>query len=303
MTPFVAGIINTLVTRRFILLLTLGVLSAPAAMADIGSRIWATGGVTTIEGSAGGGLVPWAMLGSYASDEEWGGTLALSRAEVDDYSLSVTGAGLNWNNRVEVTVARQTLDLDSLVFTLKNGFGLEQDELNQDIFGVKVRLVGDALYSPWGQWSVGIQHKRQRDFTVPSAIGARDDSGTDVYLSGSKVFFAAVFGRNLLVNATVRGTRANQGGLLGFGGDLNNGYELMSEAGAGVFINRHWLLGAEYRQKPDNLSFAREDNWWDVFVAWVPDRRLAITAAFVNLGDIATLEDQQGVYLSLQGSF
>ncbi|WP_417501334.1 DUF3034 family protein [Marinobacter sp.] len=303
MTPFVAGIINALVTRRFILLLTLGVLSAPAAMADIGSRIWATGGVTTIEGSAGGGLVPWAMLGSYASDEEWGGTLALSRAEVDDYSLSVTGAGLNWNNRVEVTVARQTLDLDSLVFTLKNGFGLEQDELNQDIFGVKVRLVGDALYSPWGQWSVGIQHKRQRDFTVPSAIGARDDSGTDVYLSGSKVFFAAVFGRNLLVNATVRGTRANQGGLLGFGGDLNNGYELMSEAGAGVFINRHWLLGAEYRQKPDNLSFAREDNWWDVFVAWVPDRRLAITAAFVNLGDIATLEDQQGVYLSLQGSF
>lgn len=303
MTPFVAGIINTLVTRRFILLLTLGVLSAPAAMADIGSRIWATGGVTTIEGSAGGGLVPWAMLGSYASDEEWGGTLALSRAEVDDYSLSVTGVGLNWNNRVEVTVARQTLDLDSLVFTLKNGFGLEQDELNQDIFGVKVRLVGDALYSPWGQWSVGIQHKRQRDFTVPSAIGARDDSGTDVYLSGSKVFFAAVFGRNLLVNATVRGTRANQGGLLGFGGDLNNGYELMSEAGAGVFINRHWLLGAEYRQKPDNLSFAREDNWWDVFVAWVPDRRLAVTAAFVNLGDIATLEDQQGVYLSLQGSF
>ena len=131
-----------------------------AAMAGVGSRIWATGGVTTIEGSAGSGRAPWALLGSYASDEEWGGTIALSRAEVDDYTLSVTGAGLN---RVEVSIARQTLDLDSLVFTLKNGFGLEQDELNQDF-------------------------------------------------SGSKVFFAAVLGRNLLVNATVRGTRANQGG-------------------------------------------------------------------------------------------
>lgn len=288
---------------RFAPLLALGLLATPAAMADIGSRIWATGGVTTIEGSAGGGLVPWALLGSYASDEEWGGTLALSRAEVDDYTLSVTGAGLNWNNRVEVTVARQTLDLDSLVFTLKDGFGLEQDELNQDIFGVKVRLAGDAIYSPWGQWSVGVQHKRQRDFTVPEAIGARDDSGTDVYFSGSKVIFAAVFGRNLLLNATVRGTRANQGGLLGFGGDLNNDYEIMAEAGAGIFINRQWLLGAEYRQKPDNLSFAREDDWWDVFVAWVPDRRLAVTAAFVNLGDVATLAGQQGIYLSLQGSF
>lgn len=288
---------------RFAPLLAMGLLAVPVAMAGVGSRIWATGGVTTIEGSAGGGLAPWALLGSYASDEEWGGTIALSRAEVDDYTLSVTGAGLNWNNRVEVSIAHQTLDLDSLVFTLKNGFGLEQDELNQDIFGVKVRLAGDALYSPWGQWSAGVQHKRQRDFTVSQAIGARDDSGTDVYFSGSKVIFAAVLGRNLLVNATVRGTRANQGGLLGFGGDLNNGYEFMAEAGAGVFINRQWLIGAEYRQKPDNLSFAREDDWWDVFIAWVPDRRLAVTAAFVNLGDVATLKDQQGVYLSLQGSF
>ena len=88
--------------------MAVALLFAPVAGADIGSRIWATGGVTTIEGSAGGGLVPWALLGSYASDEEWGGTLALSRAEVDDYSLSVTGAGLNWNNRLELTVARQT---------------------------------------------------------------------------------------------------------------------------------------------------------------------------------------------------
>ena len=285
------------------LLASLFCLACQPALADIGSRIWATGGVTTIEGSAGGGLVPWALLGSYASDEEWGGTLALSRAETDDYSLSVTGAGLNWNNRVELTLARQTLDLDELVFTLKNGFGLEQDELNQDIIGAKVRLAGDVLYSPWGQWSAGLQHKRQRDFTVPEAIGARDDSGTDLYLSASKLFFAALLDRNLLINATARATKANQGGLLGFGGDRNDRYEVMAEASVGLFLTRQWLVGGEYRQKPDNLSFAEEQDWWDLFVAWVPDRRLAVTAAWVNLGDVATLEDQQGLYLSLQGSF
>lgn len=290
-------------TYRLLMLASLIALACPPASAAIGSRIWATGGVSTIEGSAGGGLVPWALLGSYASDEEWGGTLALSQAKTDDYSLSVTGAGLNWNNRIELTVARQTLDLDELVFTLKDGFGLEQDELNQDIIGAKVRLAGDVLYSPWGQWSASVQYKRQRDFTVPDAIGARDDSGTDLLLSASKLFFAAVFDRNLLVNATARATKANQGGLLGFGGDRNNGYEVMAEASVGVFVNRQWLVGAEYRQKPDNLSFASEDDWWDLFVAWVPDRRLAVTAALVNLGDVATLDDQQGLYLSLQGSF
>ncbi|MCK7548024.1 DUF3034 family protein [Marinobacter koreensis] len=289
--------------NRWLVLLLAGLFAPTTALADIGSRLWATGGVTTIEGSAGGGLVPWALLGSYASDNEWGGTVSMSQARVDDYTLSVIGAGLNWHNRVELTVARQTLDLDKLVFTLKDSFGLEQDELNQDIFGAKVRLFGDVLYSRWGQWSAGVQYKRQRDFTVPSAIGARDDQGIDGYISASKLFFAAIMGRNLLVNATARATRANQGGLLGFGGDRQNGYEVMAEGSAGVFLDRKWLVGMEYRQKPDNLSFAGESDWWDLFVAWVPDRRLAVTAALVNLGDIATLTDQQGLYLSLQGTF
>lgn len=284
-------------------LLVLATLLSGPAWGDVGSRLWATGGVTSIEGSAGGGLVPWALLGSYASDEEWGGTLSLSRAEVDDYSLTVQSAGINWNNRVELTFARQTLDLDSLVFPLKDNFGLEQDELNQDILGLKVRLTGDVLYSDWGQWSLGIQHKRNQDFTVPDAIGAVDDSATDVYLSGSRLLFAAVFDRNLLLNGTVRATRANQGGLLGFGGDRNDSYEAMVEASFGLFLNRQWLAGVEYRQKPDNLSFAAEDDWSSAFVAWVPDRRLALTLAFVDLGDVATLENQQGYYLSLQASF
>lgn len=265
--------------------------------ADPGSRIWATGGVTTIEGSAGGGLVPWALMAGYASDDEWGGTLNLSRAEFDDYTLSVAGAAVNWNNRIELSIARQTLDLDTL------GAALAEDELNQDIFGLKVRLFGDLLYTEYGQWTLGLQHKRQRNFTVPDAIGARSHQGTDIYLAGSKLFFAAILDRNLLVNATLRGTKANQGGLLGFGGDRNNSYEAMFETSVGLFLNRSWLLGAEYRQKPDNLDFASEDDWWDLFVAWVPDRRLSVTAAWVSLGDVAGLEDQRGLYLSLQGSF
>lgn len=282
--------------RQTLVLATAMALSS-ATMASPGSRLWATGGVTTIEGSAGGGLVPWAMLAGYASDREWGGTLALSRAEVDDFTLNVAGAAVNWRNRVEVSFARQTLDLDTL------GAALGEDELNQDIFGVKARLFGDVLYSDYGQWSLGLQHKRQQDFDVPDAIGAEDDQGTDIYLSASKLFFAAVLDRNLLVNATVRGTRANQGGLLGFGGDDNDDYQAVLETSVGLFVNRSWILGAEYRQKPDNLGFAEEDDWWDIFVAWVPDRRVSVTAAWADLGDIAGLEDQRGPYLSLQGSF
>lgn len=283
--------------RDLIMVMILVLALASHAQGAPGSRLWATGGVTTIEGSAGGGLVPWALLSGYASDEEWGGTLALSRAQVDDFTLGFAGVALNWRNRLELSAGRQTLDLDTL------GAALGQDELGQDIFGAKARLAGDVLYGAYGQWSLGLQHKRNRYFTIPSAVGARDDSGTDVYLSGSKLFFAALASRNLLVNLTARGTRANQGGLLGFGGDRSRTHELMLEASVALFMNRHWLAGVEYRQKPDNLSFAEEDDWHDLFVAWVPDRRLAVTAAFVDLGGIAGLPDQRGLYLSLQGSF
>ncbi len=282
--------------------LLIAVLSATVS-AEPGSRLWATGGVTSIEGSAGGGLSPWALLNGYASDEEFGGTVTLSQARSDDYSLSVIGAGVTWKDRVELTFARQTLDLDSLVFTLKNGFGLEEEELVQDIAGLKVKLAGDVLYSPFGQWSAGVQYKQNRDYTVPEAIGSEDDAGTDFYLSGSKLFFAAVMGRNLLINGTVRATRANQGGLLGFGGDQNDSYEAMAEGSVSLFLTRQWLVGTEYRQKPDNLGFATEEDWWDLFVAWVPDRQVSVTAAWVNLGDVATLEDQKAAYLSLQASF
>ncbi|TVP53809.1 MAG: DUF3034 family protein [Halomonadaceae bacterium] len=265
--------------------------------ADPGSRLWGTGGVTSIEGSAGGGLVPWALLAGYASDEEWGGTVALSRGEFDDYSLTVTSAAVNWRNRFEFSLARQNLSLDTL------GPALEQDAAKQDIFGAKVRLHGDVLYSPLGQWSLGIQHKRNRNSAIPGAVGARSDNGSDLYLAGSKLFFGAFFHRNVLVNTTLRSTRANQGGLLGFGGDRNNSHEAQIESSIGIFANRRWLMGAEYRQKPDNLSAVPEDDWWSLYLAWLPDRHLSVTAAWVELGDIVGLEDQRGPYLSIEGSF
>ncbi|MDX5297443.1 MAG: DUF3034 family protein [Gammaproteobacteria bacterium] len=274
----------------------IGSYSAPG-VASPGSRLWATGGVTTIEGSAGGGLTPWALLSGYADDGEWGGSLGLSTTRVDDFSLTVAALSASAWNRVEVSFARQHFDLDTL------GAALGQDQLEQDIFGIKMRLAGDLIYTHWGQWSLGVQHKRNRTFAIPSAVGARDDQGTDLYLTGSKLWLAALADRNLLLNAGIRATKANQGGLLGFGGDRNNDYEPVFEGSLGVFLTRQWLIGAEYRQKPDNLGFAREDDWYDAFVAWVPSRDLALTAAWVNLGDIAGQNDQRGLYLALQGSF
>jgi hypothetical protein len=145
-----------------------------------------------------------------------------------------------------------------------------------------------------------MQYKHNRDMAVPEALGAKEGTGVDFYASVTKVWLGAVFGRNLLLNGTLRGTKANQLGLLGFGGDLNDNYQLMPEVSAAVFINDHVAVGAEYRRKPNNLSAFPEDDFKDVFIAWFPLKRLSITGAWLGLGQIADKPNQHAAYLSFQ---
>lgn len=256
-----------------------------------GSRVVATGGGTMIEGSAGGGIVPWAVINGYGSSGEWSATAMATGVYVDDFTLKVIGASLSFDNRFELSVARQTFDLDTM-----------GGELGQDIFGVKYKLAGELLYTAMPQITLGAQYKRVDDFTIPQAVGARDDWGLDVYVAASKVFFDAIAGRNVLLNGTVRATKANQTGLLGFGTQANHDYQFVLEASAAVLLTDNVALGIEYRQKPDELAFAREDDWQDVFLAWFINKHFSVVTAYANLGSIAGVEEQRGWYLSVEGA-
>lgn len=269
-----------------------------AANADDG-RLLATGGATQVEGSAGGGIVPWAVLSGYGTAGQHGGTAFATRVETGDYALTSYGAAYAWDNRLELSYARQRFELGEL----QRRLSLPTGRFDAEVVGAKLRLGGDLVYTVMPQVSLGVQYKRQLDFAIPRAVGARDDRGIDAYLSASKLFLAAVADRNLLLNATVRSTRANQAGLLGFGGDRKAGRSLVLETSAAVLLDPRWAVGVEYRQKPDNLGFAREDDWRDVFVAWFPNKHVAVVAAYADLGSIATLDRQRGAYLSLQASF
>lgn len=264
-----------------------------------GTRLPATGGASTIEGTAGGGIVPMAVLAGTATREEQSGAVFASYVDTGDFQLRVLGGAWNLANRLEVSLAEQTLTHKPL----SRALGVAEDEIRQSIIGVKVRLAGDLIYTAMPQISIGVQHKHNRDFFIPSAVGARDDSGTDIYLSASKLLLAGLAERNWLINGTVRRTRANQLGLVGFGGDKSDSASWVAEVSSGVFLTPNWLLGAEYRQKPDQLSAIKEDDWYTGFVAWFPNRRVSLVAAYVDLGEVANFKDQTGWYLSLQGSF
>lgn len=258
--------------------------------AEAGSKVIATGGASTIEGSAGGGIVPWAVINSYASSDEWGATAFATQVGVDDFTLNVAGASISYDNRWELSFARQTFKLDSI-----------GGELKQDVLGLKYHLAGELLYTTLPQISLGLQYKKHRDFALPQAVGARDDSGLDLYISASKVLFNQLAGRNLLLNATVRASKANQTGLLGFGTANDNNYQLLFESSAVVLLTNQVALGVEFRQKPNQLAFAREDHWRDLFAAWFINKHVSVVAGYADLGSIAGFSSQQGYYLSLEG--
>ena len=285
---------------RMTMVAAAGLLAAIAATvataAERDGRLLATGGATQFESAAGGGLVPWAVIAGYGTRDQHAGTVFATRVDTGDYALDSVGAAYGIGNRIELSVARHRFDLG----TLQRQLALPVDAFRQDVVGAKLRLGGDLVYTAMPQVSIGLQHKRHRDFDIPSAIGARDDRGTDVYIAASKLFLAGAGGYNLLVNATVRSTRANQAGLLGFGGDRRQDRSLVLEGSAAVMPSPHWAIGVEYRQKPDNLGFAREDDWQDAFVAWFPNKHVAVVAAYADLGSVARLDDQHGGYLSLQ---
>jgi hypothetical protein len=269
------------------LLLGLLLSSSFSGLASDG-KLLATPGVSQIEGSGGGGIVPWAQLAGYASEDEFSVNGFCSRADVTDYTLDVCGAQVNLFNRVELSYAQQRFDVPAL-----------DTEIEQSITGAKIRLYGDIVYSDWPQLSVGIQHKSLDDGAVATLVGAQDTSGTDYYLAASKLHLGAVGGLNWFWNVTTRYSEANQLGLLGYGG-ANDDAKILFEGSTAVFLSRSIAVGIEYRQKSNNLNLGEQD-WKDLFVAWMPNKHVSVTAAYLDLGSIAGASDQTGWYLSVTG--
>lgn len=286
------------------------------AQADTG-KLLLTGGVSSIEGAAGGGLTPWAVIGSNATAGETGGSAYLSHAGTTDYGLNLYGAAVGIHDRYELSIAQQDFNTRGTGVAL----GLPGLHLKQTIVGAKLRVLGDAVLDSdtlMPQVAVGLQYKTLGstglDGTL-AALGAKR-SGVDAYVSATKLFL----GQSLLVNATLRATKANQNGLLGYGATLGgneNRYSLQPEFSVAYLLSKNLAVGAEYRSMRNKLEGAgraaglgdglRSEDWKDIFIAWAPSKNLSLTLAYVDLGVIVPAttasRKQTGYYLSAQLAF
>lgn len=221
--------------------------------------------------------------------------------------LNAYGAAVGIADRVELSFTRHDLRITDKV--------LNGAKISQDIFGLKVKVAGDAVYgqdSALPQIALGLQYKKSGDIKggpfgsgiSPVDVGARKNDGMDFYIAATKVFLA----QSLLVNGTVRITKANEFGLLGFGGDRKDKYRPEFEASIAYLLSRGLAVGGEYRSKPRNLGVDDEQDAWDLFVAWFPNKNVSLVAAYLNLGKILNgplgySATQQGPYVSVQVGF
>ena len=288
--------------------------AAGLALAHAGARaetdkLLLTGGVTSIDGAAGGGLTPWAVIGSNATEGELGVAATASVVSTRNYTMQVRGLMLAYDDRYEVSLAQQ----DFATGATGRALGLPGLHLRMDMLGVKVRVLGDAVLDSdrWvPQVAAGVEVKDTYAGGLKptlQALGAHTN-GFDFYVSATKLFLA----RGLLVNGTLRMTKANQNGLLGFGGTGHEKYRLEPEVSVAWLANRTLAFGAEYRRKPDNLDPSllgaglKEDDWYDVFAAWAPSKHVSLTIACVQLGHIVpavATRKQAGGYASAQFAF
>jgi hypothetical protein len=286
------------------------------AQADTG-KLLLTGGVSSIDGAAGGGLTPWAVIGTNATEGEIGASGYVTAVGTRDYGLNIVGAAVGIHDRYELSVNQQDFDTRDTGTAL----GLPGLHLKQTIIGAKVRVLGDAILDSdklMPQVALGVQFKTLGHTGLDStldALGAKR-SGVDFYASATKLFL----GKSLLLNGTLRATKANQNGLLGYGATLGGGenkYSLQPEFSMAWLLSKNVAVGAEYRfmrNKLENAGAAaglgnglRSENWSDFFIAWAPNKNVSLTLAYVDLGTIVPAttasRKQGGYYVSAQVAF
>jgi Protein of unknown function (DUF3034) len=264
-----------------------------------------TAGFNEIDGAGGGGLVPWALITGYGTADSWGANAHYTEVPLRDFSLRSYGVAVGALDRIEASFAADKFEA---IGTPLDGLAVQQH-----IVGLKVRLTGDAVYDQdsWApQTALGFEYKRNTGISNagalvnPRQLGATGDSGTDWYLSATKI----ILSQSLLLDLTLRYTSANEFGLLGFGGDLKRGRSVQPEATVAYIVSRTVAVGVEYRSRPHNLVDDDEHNAWDAFAAWTLSRNVSLVAAFVRLGNILApatgqARDQDGAYVSLQVGF
>jgi hypothetical protein len=106
------------------------------------------------------------------------------------------------------------------------------------------------------------------------------------------------------VNVGVRNTNAAHTGLLGF----TKGRSTVIEGRVIVFATSKLLVGAEYRQKPNNYTVipglvGPESDWWTLVAAYIIDPRTTVSGGYAHFGTVLNHQANNGWGVAVKHEF
>ena len=244
-----------------------------------------------VDGGTGGVLTPAPGLNGPA--DGLGGRAFITHARLRDFQFTSVGAGLVVNDRWEFTASQPNLGVGS------------SDDVRQNVFGARLRLLGSARRPLAPAASLGVSYRRQSDFGLEGSLGAAEPRRRDDWdaLATMGVGYRLGGERAVRINTSARWTRANAGGLFGFGGTDGDSRALHLEGGVHAAVTRTLQFSGEYRQQPDHLANDPGDAWWAAYVSYALTPEVQLGAGWMDLGRVAGADRQDGPFLTLRGGF
>ncbi|MEQ1439095.1 DUF3034 family protein [Fontimonas sp. SYSU GA230001] len=290
-----------------------------------GAVPWATiSGYETRDGINGGVGFTYANLPALQLTVIGGAVGFFDRFEL---SYAQHDLSLNLSNLDTVALAAEAAGLDI-------GTDPWNSTIKMDVLGAKLRVLGDAVYTSdsWvPQVAIGGLWKKNSSEELMHTLGAAKSKDWEAYVAATKVFFRY----STLVNLTARYTAANEIGLTGFGscddsGNCQSKKKVRLEASVAHLVAKNTAIGFEYQQHGDNLdgrsvnvgdidlsaltailgggtqsalTQKEESDWWDIFFAYAPNKKISFVIAYLMLGNIAVSPDNNGFYFSTHLTF
>lgn len=234
----------------------------------------------------------------------------------------------------------QTVALVADAAGLDLGTNAWNSTLGMQTYGIKVRLFGDAVYTSDSyipQVAIGGLYKDNRNTALIHTLGADKTKDYEIYVAATKVLFPI----STLVNVTARYTSANEDGLTGFGycsdgarTDCHNKRKVRAEVSIAHLVAKNTAIGGEWQQHGDNLDGRsvnvagldlsgltnllgsvglgglssslqqkKEGDWYDLFMAYAPNKHISFVVAYLMFGNIAVAPSQNGFYFSTHLTF
>ncbi len=191
------------------------------------------------------------------------------------------------------------------------GVSISDDAVDMHVINARLMVLSEGAFDQTWMPAVTLGAHYKNNVTVSdidgelggalTGIGIDDDEGIDFTIHVTKMITATP--RPVILTAALRATEGAHTGLLGFTDDM----KVVFEGSVAVLATSRLILGAEYRQKPNEYEpipglIAREDDWWTVEAGYIINSHMTAAVGYGHFGNILNhkANDSFGVALKVE---